>query len=285
MSRMINAAARPVNPHLPRPPTIRVVNNHTRRFLRTASKYMEQRLLGKVALVTGAGRGIGRAIALALAQEGAAVCCAARSRVQLDETVQIIEARGGSALPVVCDVSKSEDTEAAVATAVLAFGGLDILVANAGVSGEARDVESSDPRVWKNTIETNLVGSYLCARAAIPQMKKRGGGKIITMGSGLGHRANSDMSDYACSKAGLWMLTRVLARELEPFGIDVNELVPGPVVTEITAANFAPKLDQPELTGEWLKQPEDVVPMTMFLATQPHRGPTGQSFRILRREV
>ena len=108
----------------------------------------------------------------------------------------------------------------------------------------------------------------------------------ITIGSGAGHGGTSGVSAYGCSKAGLWMLTRVLARELSSANIDVNELVPGPVLTDMlksVAANARKK--EAFIDEEWFKQPEDLVPLAMFLATQPTRGPTGQSFGLLRREV
>jgi 3-oxoacyl-[acyl-carrier protein] reductase len=243
-------------------------------------------LAGKVALVTGAGRGIGRAIALALAQDGAAVGCAARSSGELMETVRAIESAGGHAIALISDVTRPDDVEQMVATTVEAFGGLDILVANAGNGGKHQPVESGDLQAWERTLSVNLTGPYLCARAVIPAMKARGGGKIITIGSGMGHRAMPGKSAYACSKAGLWMLTRVLATELKPFGICVNELIPGPVRTEMTADPLTAKqLDTPELDGEWFKEPDDMVPLLRFLAMQPVRGPTGQSFALARREL
>ena len=148
---------------------------------------------------------------------------------------------------------------------------------NAGVNLNHNAVEDSDPAAWEETIRTNLLGAYYCARAAIPAMKKRGGGKIITIGSGMGHRGFAESSAYCCSKAGLWMLTRVLAQELWQHNISVNELIPGPVRTEMDAV-----LD---IESEWIKSPEDVVPMALFLATQPDIGPTAQSYSLMRRDT
>jgi 3-oxoacyl-[acyl-carrier protein] reductase len=115
-----------------------------------------------------------------------------------------------------------------VQVTVEAFGGLDILVINAGMNGDGRPVEDSHPEAWRTTLEVNLLGAYYCAQAAIPALKQRGAGKIITVGSGRGHRGAAGMSAYACSKAGLWMLTRVLAQELSPYNISVNALIPDP---------------------------------------------------------
>jgi 3-oxoacyl-[acyl-carrier protein] reductase len=165
------------------------------------------------------------------------------------------------------------------------FGGLDILIINAGVNGEGQPVEDSHPGTWRITIEVNLLGAYYCAQAAIPALKQRGAGKIITVGSGLGHRGMVGCSDYACAKAGLWMLTRVLAQELWPYNISVNELIPGPVVTSMVGEHAAQRQGVFAIEGEWAKAPEEVVPLALFLATQPPIGPTAQSFSLMRRDT
>ncbi|MFD1560858.1 SDR family NAD(P)-dependent oxidoreductase [Paraburkholderia silviterrae] len=241
----------------------------------------EPQLRGKVAIVTGAGRGIGRAIALAYARQGAAVCCAARSLGQVQETAAQIAAEGGRALAVATDVTDFASVERMVGEAEQAFGGLDIVVMNAGVGGGQQTVEASDPQTWRATIEVNLMGAYHCAKAALPALKRRGAGKIIAIGSGHGQRGRAGVSDYACSKAGLWMLTRVLAQELAPHNISVNQLIPGPVVTEMTGDLLA----RNTFEGEWVKSPEDVAPLAVFLAAQPEPGPTAQSFSLMRRDA
>jgi len=244
----------------------------------------DQPLSGKVAIVTGAGRGIGKAIARAYARAGAAVCCAARTEADLHETVQAIVAAGGQGLAVPTDVTHFAAVHKMVQVTVETFGGLDILVINAGVQGERRPVEDSHPEAWRTTLEVNLRGAYYCAQAAIATLKQRGAGKIITVGSGIGHRGVVGSSDYACAKAGLWMLTRVLAQELWPYNISVNELIPGPVVTNMTGTQTAQRQGVFAMEGEWAKTPDEVVPLALFLATQPPIGPTAQSFSLMRRD-
>ena len=190
-------------------------------------------LNGKVAVITGAGRGIGRAIAQGYARAGASVVCSSRSMGQIEETVRLIQENGGTALAVQADSASHDDMIMLFERAASAFGGVDIAVVNAGVSPENKLVSESTPALWKQTIDVNLTGAFYTAQCAIPHMRKRGAGKIIFMGSGMGHRSGPTRSAYAASKAGLWMLTRVLAQELVNDNIGVNELVPGPVADRL----------------------------------------------------
>ncbi|ABQ70668.1 short-chain dehydrogenase/reductase SDR [Rhizorhabdus wittichii RW1] len=249
-------------------------------------------LNGKGAIVTGAGRGCGRAIARGLAAAGARVCCAARSEKELAETVALIEADGGSAMAFAVDVTDLAAVEAMTETATAAFGGLDLLVLSHGVALAVAPIEGGDPADWRRTIEVNLIGSYHCIRAAVPPMKARGAGKIIVVGSGQGHNGTAATSAYASSKAGTWALTRSVAAELIGFNISVNELLPGNVRTQLYDETFAqtvamtPDGGEPisaKRSHEWLKAPEDVVPLALFMACQPDVGPTAQSFSLMRR--
>jgi 3-oxoacyl-[acyl-carrier protein] reductase len=240
-------------------------------------------LKGQVAVVTGGGRGIGKAIALGFARAGARICCAARSHDEILNTVSEARDLGAEAIAQATDVTNLDSLINLFSAVEIAFGGVDIVVVNAGISSAKKTVEASDPEAWAHTIEVNLLGAYHTAKAAIPHLRRRGGGKIILLGSGLGHRGLPERSAYACSKAGVWMLTRVLAQELQSSDISVNELIPGPVTTDMMTAASAQQLSGVG-GSEWLKQPDDVVPLALFLAGQPKIGPTAQSFSLMRRD-
>lgn len=239
---------------------------------------LSQALTGKVAVVTGAGRGIGRAIAEGYARAGARVVCTARSVTDIEEVAQAITRAGGTAVACQADVTDSASMDALFARAASEFGGVDIVIANAGVLLESQPVEMCDPHKWMRTFEVNVFGVFHTARAAIPHLRQRGGGKIVVIGSGTRLRASAGQSAYASSKLAAWMLTQTLAVELEEASISVNELIPGPVKTAMTGFGQTrfPR-------SEWIKDPEDVVPMALFLATQPLKGPTAQSYSLMRR--
>lgn len=243
---------------------------------------MAESLTGKVAIITGGGRGIGAAIAAGLAAAGATVCVAARSTSEIEATAERLRDAGGDAFAHAADVTDPAAVAGLYRAVAARAGGLDLVFINAGVSLDQRRVEASDPALFERTLQVNLFGAYHCARLAIPHLRARGGGRMILVGSGMGHSSLHGHAGYSCSKAALWMLVRILADELREEGISVNELVPGPVRTAMTSV--------PQAAGsvignpiEWLKQPEDVVPLAMMLATYPAPGPTGQSFGLMRR--
>ncbi len=239
-------------------------------------------LRGQIALVTGAGRGIGRAISLAYGAAGADVVAAARTASELDALVDEITTAGGRATAVPTDVTSADAVEQLFAR-IDEIGGLDLVMLNAGGLPGRGPVGDSDLDVWHDTLALNLTASYLCARAAIPRLRARGGGKIILVGSGIGHRGVPQFSAYACAKAGQWMLTRVLAQELQADRISVNELIPGPVATKIGTGEFG-STNTTTFAGEWSKTPDDVVPLALMLATLPNDGPSAQSFSLMRRD-
>lgn len=244
---------------------------------------MSERLAGRRVLVTGGGRGIGRSIALACAREGARVAITARSDDQLAAVVEEIHEMGGFAESFVCDVGDTGQVEQMVCGAVEALGGIDILVNNAGGGTEHAPVAESTPELWVECISANLVGTYACTRYVLPGMIAGGGGKIINIGSGMGHEARASSSAYNTAKAAVWMFTKCLSMEVWEHGIDVNEIVPGPVLTPLTADRFTLDGPPPFAPSERVKLPEEVAELTVWLASQPPGGPTGQSFSLARR--
>jgi len=241
---------------------------------------------GQVAVITGAGRGIGRGIATAYARAGATVVLAARTVEELQEVAAEIEAGGGRALAVPTDVTHPGQIDALFARVADELGGTDLLVANAGGTFGGGPVDASDYEAWQTTFALNVDGVYLCARAAIPQLRARGGGKIIVMGSGAGRRAGPGWGSYASAKAAVAMLVRVLAQELRADHVAVNEIVPGPVRT-VLIENLPSSVagSMAGVATEWFKTPEAVADLALYLARLPNDGPTGQTFSLLGRDM
>ncbi|MDP6775863.1 MAG: SDR family oxidoreductase [Candidatus Latescibacteria bacterium] len=244
-----------------------------------------ERLTDKVAVVTGGGRGIGRAIALALAREGADICVVARTESQIGSVSEEIRDLGRKALAVSADVTDQEQVEAMAKAVRDAFGRVDILVNDAGGGIEPKPVLESDPDLWVKDVEVNLIGAYRVTRSLLPLMVSAGGGRIINLGSGMGHQSGAGSSAYRIGKAGLWMLTRCLGEELWEQGIEVNELIPGPVETDLTRPRMTAGGPPPFAPSERVKLPDEVVPLALYLATQPPGGPTAQSFSLTRRPI
>ena len=242
-------------------------------------------LENKIAVVTGAGKGIGRAIAEAYAGEGATVCCVSRTSSDIKNLVESIKTKGGKALAIRADVTQFDEMTDLFEQVGQGYGRLDLLVANAGGNIDQSSVEEGSHEIWIKAIELNLFGAYFTIKAAIPLLKKSGGGKIITLGSGMGHRGSVNESSYCCAKSGLWMLTRILAQELVQDNISVNELIPGPVNTVQTKDSANDPNSPFNVGNEWIKEPKDVIPLALFLASQPSVGPTAQSFSLMRRDA
>ena len=191
------------------------------------------KLDGQVAVITGAGRGIGRAIALAYAREGAKLALAARSESELQEVVGAVSELGNEAIAVRTDVTNQQDTERLARRVADRFGRIDALVNNAGISGPVGPLQANDISDWINTITVNLTGTFLVCRAVIPVMLEQSQGKIINLSGAGATNAWSNMSAYCSSKAAVVRLTEVLAQELDGTGVTVNALGPGSVHTSM----------------------------------------------------
>ena len=191
------------------------------------------RLNGRVAIVTGAGRGIGRAIAQRFSQEGAAVVLAARTTAQIREAAREIESSGGYAVAIRCDVSRERQVERLAARVVQRFGRIDILVNNAGINLPPIDLTETDPKDWRHIIDVNLNGAFFCTRAVLPHMKERGSGVVLTISSVGGRRGAAGRGPYRASKAALINLTETIAAEGAKYGVRAVCLCPGGVDTDM----------------------------------------------------
>ncbi|MFW6332043.1 MAG: SDR family NAD(P)-dependent oxidoreductase [Thermodesulfobacteriota bacterium] len=184
-------------------------------------------LKGQTAVITGSGRGLGRAVALAMANADARIALFSRTGSELKEVAETIQKSGGAALAVTGDVSKKTDVTRLFERTAERFGPVRILVNNAAVIGPADFLENSEPDAWQSTIDINLTGAYYCCRRAIPQMMDSGGGRIISITSGLSRMPFPHFSAYAVSKAGIEQLTRSLSAEFKEQAILVNAVDPG----------------------------------------------------------
>ncbi|MFF2043408.1 SDR family NAD(P)-dependent oxidoreductase [Kitasatospora sp. NPDC058170] len=209
---------------------------------------MSTRFADKSVLVTGGGTGIGRAIALAFAREGARVAVAGRTGGPLAETVALIEAEGGKAVALVADVSKGQDAARLVREAVEAFGGLDVAVNNAGILGNPAPIADLDEEDWQRVLDINVTGTFLAMKHQIAHMRANGGGAIVNLSSNLGtHMRLSGLGAYAVSKAAVATLTRSAARDHIGEGVRINSVSPGPVETTMSTRpgeNAAEKADR-----------------------------------------
>ena len=249
---------------------------------------LEAPLDGQVAVVTGGGRGIGRAIVRALARAGADVALCARSEVEIDAVAKEVVGLGRRAVAVPVDVAMWEDVRAFAARVQEHLGEVDILVNNAGGSVERNTVIArSEPDRWWRAVEVNLYGTYLVTRAFLEHLRERA--RIINVGSGMGHEVpRGGSSSYNVAKAGVSMFTRALAVEVWERGIQVNEVLPGPVANGLdpeARLEEARKGAPPFAGSERLKHPDRVADLVLWLITRGEDGPTGQTFSLARRPL
>jgi NAD(P)-dependent dehydrogenase (short-subunit alcohol dehydrogenase family) len=192
-------------------------------------------LTGKVALITGASKGIGEAIALAFAAAGAKVVVSSRKQAALDAAAAKIEERGGEVLALAAHTGETDAINALVARSVERFGGVDIAVNNAATNPHFGPLLTADEGQWQKILDVNVIGYFRVAKAVVPEMQKRGGGKIINIASVAGLRPMSAMGIYSVSKAAVLMLTQALAQELGAHNIQVNAIAPGVIKTRFSS--------------------------------------------------
>ncbi|MGH9757813.1 MAG: SDR family NAD(P)-dependent oxidoreductase [Candidatus Acidiferrales bacterium] len=252
------------------------------------------KLTGKVAIITGGGRGIGRAIARRFAAEGAAVALSARTESEVRETAAEIEKAGGKASGVAADVSREDDCQRIVSLAREVFGAVHILVNNAGIYGPVRAAEKITQQEWDEVMAVNLRGPFLMSRLVLPEMYQRGSGAIVNITSISGKAAFPLGGPYAASKAGLAGLTRALAAEGARKGVRVNALSPGPVtetkMSQELGRNLANYL---QADGETLlkrllegilqgrpQTAEEIAAAAVFLVSDESSAITGQTLNV-----
>lgn len=250
-------------------------------------------LEGKVAVVTGGGRGIGRAIALHCAAEGADVALAARSADQIEEVGAEIEQQGRRALAVVTDLRHADQVSRLAATVAEELGDVDVLVNNSGIAGPMSVLWETEPEEWQETIQVNLVGTYLCCRAFLPGMVSRRSGSIVVIGSMTGKRPLHGRTPYAASKLALVALVRTLAWEVGEHGIRVNLVSPGAVDGPRLAKVIEGQASTRGITSEEARDelaaasplrrfvdPDDVAQAVAFLASDAASSVTGEDFNV-----
>jgi 3-oxoacyl-[acyl-carrier protein] reductase len=257
----------------------------------------EKPLNGKVAVVTGAGRGIGKSIALAFANAGADLAICARNESEIEAISEEINRLGQRSFFMSVDLGNPSEVRSFSERVLSEFNYIDILVNNAGAYLERGMFVDSDPELWWRTIEVNVRGPYLLTRFFVEKMRR--GGKIINLTSGKGYSAGSNSSAYHVSKAALNMMTNGLANELWSQEIEVNSLVPGPTATA-TFDNAQPGKERspdeilsagkdalPKGLPAWerVKHPDEVAQMALQMACFPSGGPTGQIFSLARRPM
>ena len=238
-------------------------------------------LTSKTAIVTGANRGIGKAIALTLTRAGAKVALVGRNVPQLEEVAIAIRRFGGTATILTADVHFKEQVDRMVEQVLDAFGHIDILVNNAGIS-RSFPIEELEEEAWDEVLNTNLKGAYFCTKAVIPFMREKGYGRIVNIASISGQTGGvSGAANYSASKGGMIAMTKTVARELAAFGITVNAIAPGQIDTSMGAlpADRLEKLLE-QIPSKRLGTPDDIAYATLFLASDEAGYITGATLDV-----
>lgn len=242
---------------------------------------MSERLEGKVALVTGASRGIGAAIAKELAEAGAHVALAGREEATLQATARSLP-KGGHAVAVQADVADTADLDRLVGEVVKELGGIDILVNNAGLLPPAKQIYKADLDEWQTVMDINLRAPWYLSKLVHPHMKSRGGGAIVNVSSTSGLHHDIGLGVYGISKAGVVMLTEVCAKEWARDGIRVNAIAPGIVKTQLAGSiiEYMQARNMKPNPMNMLGEPEDIAKLVRFLVSDDSRYMTGSIIRI-----
>jgi NAD(P)-dependent dehydrogenase (short-subunit alcohol dehydrogenase family) len=225
----------------------------------------------KVTLITGASQGLGRALALAFAREGARVVVNARSEESVRPVAQEVEAVGAEVLAVAADVSKAADVESLIDETVGRFGRIDVLVNNAGLLGPRVAIGEYPEEEWRRVIDANLTGPFIVSKAAIPHLTE--GASIINVVSGVSVEGRAEWGAYSVSKFGVEGLNQILAAELAERGVRVNAVDPGGMRTDMRAAAYPEEDPQTRIT------PEENTAVFLYLASDESRGVTGERFK------
>lgn len=241
---------------------------------------LNKELSGKVAIVTGAGKNIGRSIALSLAADGAAVAVNTRaSRADAENVVKEIRAAGGRAEVFMADVADAPAVQAMVDGVIKTFGRLDMLVLNAAYRNDVPFIDMSVEE-WRRVMSVTMDGSFYCIKASLPHMIKAGGGDIITFGGAKALSSSAGRVHVAAAKHGIVGMTRTLARELAQYGIRVNCVSPGPIDTSRPAARADAKTHYKDIPLGRLGTPDEVAAMVRFLCGAGGRFITGQTMHV-----
>ena len=248
---------------------------------------------GRVAIITGASKGIGRELSLRFAREGAAVVCTARSADLVKETAAQVKAAGGRAIAVVCDAAQEDEVRRMVAAAVKEFGKVDTLVNNAGDGGPTKPVQDYSMEDWRYTIDSCLTSSYLCTRFVVPEMIKGGGGAIVNISSGAGRRGLAYRIGYCSAKAGQVGMTYGMALELGPHNIRVNCVAPGAVEGDRIDRVIAGQAEVRGISVDQMRKAviersplkrmvtaDDIVDATVFFCSDMARSVSGQVLAV-----